>query len=421
MNIYLQILPWAIAVAALAAFFAVSRRHLKLIGERNSANEALRAAGIKLTRVGQAIESATDAIGIGDFEGHSLYHNAAHVALFGYTVEELNAVPEKGVLFADKEVGGEIHRSISAGRSWVGETDILTKDGRRIPAYVRADIIRDETGTPVGIFGVFRDVTRERLRADEEARAGKLETLGMMAGGISHDFNNLLTVIMGNMSLAQVDPDISEKGRDYLGNAERAAVRASEVARQLTQFAKGDTPKKARLELEPVLRESVNFAVQNSIVRLDYGTPSGLWSVEADEAQLVQVFNNLALNAVQAMPAGGTLTVRVDNHTPPSDAPLPPRAGRWIRVVLADTGIGIPPENLARIFEPFFTTKQKGTGLGLATCYSVIKRHGGFLRVESEVGKGTSFHVLLPASADLPCANRSNPTGSGSEICNCPR
>ena len=401
MNLFGQILPWALTILGAAAFVVIRRRHLHAINEQRLAKGALEAAHIRLSRVRQAIDSATDAIGIGDFEGNSTYHNAAHIALFGYTVEELNATPDRGVLFADREVGSEIHRAVTAGQSWVGETDILTKAGRRIPAFVRADIIRDEAGKPVGIFGIFRDITRERARADEAARASKLESLGMMAGGIAHDFNNLLTVVIGHVNLAQMEKSATPAIAEHLGKAERAVIRASEVARQLTTFAKGDVTAKRLIAPGPVVSEAVNFAVQNSIVRLDCALPSDLALVDADEAQLIQVFNNLALNAVQAMPQGGTLTVKAANHVARADSLVAPRDGRWVLVTVADTGVGIPAENLRRIFDPFFTTKAKGTGLGLATSHSIVERHGGYLRVQSEPGKGTTFQIYLPAAADV--------------------
>jgi PAS domain S-box-containing protein len=350
-------------------------------------------------RIRQAVECASDAIGVGDFEGHSLYHNQAHIRLFGYTVEELNSVPGAGVLFAEPEAAGEIHASIRAGRSWTGETNIRTKDGRIIPARVRADIIRDDRGEPVGIFGVFTDITAERARAAEEARAGKLESLGLMAGSIAHDFRNLLTAMMGHVSLAQLEPDLSDALKERLAGIERAAWRAKEVTQQLTTFAQGGTPEKKLVELAPVIREAADFAVQNTAVRLRCTLPGDLWPVEADEAQLVQVINNLAVNAVQAMPGGGVLTVEASNYTSIGGEAGSEAEARWVNIEVADTGVGIPKDNLAKIFDPFFTTKPKGTGLGLATCYSIVTKHGGHLRVESVQGKGTTFHILLPAAS----------------------
>jgi PAS domain S-box-containing protein len=168
-NSFLLWLPWVLLAAALAAGAWLRHRNAVTLAELRRDSEQLAVTQTTLRRISQAFESTSDAIGIGDMEGNSLYHNRAHVALFGYTTDELNAVPENGVLFADKTVAQEIHRSIREGRSWHGETDIMTKAGRRVPAFVRADLIRDEAGWPVGIYGVFADLTEEYRRRAEAA------------------------------------------------------------------------------------------------------------------------------------------------------------------------------------------------------------------------------------------------------------
>jgi two-component system cell cycle sensor histidine kinase/response regulator CckA len=388
-------LPWALLAAVVAGGGLALRRYRR----------ALLSADLRVLRIRQAVESAGEAIGIGDFEGNSWYHNAAHVALFDYTVAELNAVPGAGVLFADPAVAQAILGAVRAGRSWSGETDILTKDGQRIPAYVRADIIRDDHGKPVGIFGVFRDITRERQLAEEAARAQQLDSLGMMAGGIAHDFNNLLTAMLIRIDLAKLQPGVGAQTAADLEEIAQVGRRAQELTRRLKAFAKGEAPEKRLLQLPALIREAVNLAAERgSRVTLRWDLAEELPPVMADESQLLQVLNNLALNAVQAMAGGGSLTVAA-RAIPPADAPAAHLEERdWVRVSLTDTGIGIPPENLKRIFEPFFTTKATGTGLGLATCFSIVAKHGGHLRVESAPGRGTTFHVLLPASPALPAA-----------------
>jgi PAS domain S-box-containing protein len=370
----------------------------RAVAERRQARDELASTSLTLTRIRQAVESASDAIGIGDFGGNSLYHNPAHVALFGYTVPELNATPGAGVLFADEAAAREIHASVQAGRSWAGEVDILTKDGRRVPASVRADIIRDEDGAPVGIFGVFRDITRERQLAAEAARASKLDSLGMVAGGIVHDFNNLLTVIVGQISLAQTEPGVTDGVRERLAEVEKVAWRSRDLITQLKAFLKGETLVKKVVSLSSVIGEAARFAVQGSEVKLACEIAPDLWLVEADESQLLQVINNLALNAVQAMPEGGRLTVTAENQTGAGER----GGGRWIKIAVTDTGTGIAPGNLAKIFDPFFTTKKSGTGLGLATSYSLVAKHGGKLSVESTLGRGSTFCILLPACREMP-------------------
>jgi nitrogen-specific signal transduction histidine kinase/CheY-like chemotaxis protein len=262
-----------------------------------------------------------------------------------------------------------------------------------------AAVIKTGDGQCSGAVVALRDVTRERRRADEVARAGKLESLGLMAGSIAHDFGNLLTAMVANLQLAQLDPGLTDPVKGRLDQIERAVWRARDVTQQLTTFAKGGTTVKKPIALEPLLREASGFAVQNTTVQLRLQVAPGLWLVEADESQLVQVINNLAVNAVQAMPHGGLLLIAAENFSPEGDSHSPLGESRQVKITVADTGTGIPPEHLEKIFDPFFTTKPKGTGLGLATAYSVIKKHGGELRVESAVGRGTTFHLLLPAAA----------------------
>jgi PAS domain S-box-containing protein len=383
-----QIIPWALAAAGAIAVVVLRRKH-----RLDQADAAL-----VLQRVLQAVESASDAIGIGDFEGNSTYHNRAHLALFGYTVAELNAVPGSGVLFANKETAREIIASIREGQSWAGETEVLTKAGKKIPAYVRADIIRDPQGTPVGIFGIFRDITRERQLAEEAARANKLDSLGMMAGGIAHDFNNLLTVILGEVSLAELQPGISPSLGVSLGEIRKVARRAQDLTSRLRSFAKGETPAMAPLALPRLVMEATERAARGSPVRPRFDFAPDLPLVMADETQVLQVVHNLALNAVQAMPEGGALIVTAVRLGRERVRELGLAAGNWVGLSFADTGGGILAENLTHLFEPFFTTKASGTGLGLATSYNIVKKHGGTIKVESTKGFGTTFQVILPAA-----------------------
>jgi PAS domain S-box-containing protein len=386
-------LPWGLLAAALAA--AAWLRHRHVMGRRRD-GEKLAATETMLRRISQAVESTSDAIGIGDMAGHSLYHNRAHRALFGYTPDELNAVPESGVLFADKVVAQEILRTIRAGRSWHGETDILTKDGRRVPAFVRADLIRDEAGRPVGIYGVFADMTEERQRSAELARAGRLESLGLLAGGIAHDFNNLLAAMNAQLLLAQMDATLSPVLTLRLKQIESIVTRATGLTNGLKVFAKDGLTEKRITPLSGLIRETADLAVQGAALTLDCQLPADLLPVEVDPSQLGQVLHNIVLNAAQAMAPGGRIEITARNLAP-GDDPAVREGQRWVKVAIADTGPGMAPEVMAKIFDPFFTTKARGTGLGLATSHSIIEQHGGRLRVESTVGRGTTFFILLPA------------------------
>jgi PAS domain S-box-containing protein len=404
----LLIASW-IAIAALAAVLVWTHRRYRRVSEEYRVHRRS-VAGVSqmLNRIQQAVESASDAIGIGDMKGTSLYHNRAHVNLFGYTVDELNAASDDMMLFADPTVATAIHASMRAGFSWMGETDVRTRDGRVVPCLVRADVIRDAAGRPAGIFGVFTDVTERRRmqqlldrKAEEAARGNRLESMGMLAGGIAHDFANLIMAMVGNVELAKMEPDVPEAVARRLAEIERTVWRANDVTKQLVAFARGAEPSMKPVGIEPPLREAAAYAVTGSAVELGFSVAPDLRQVKGDESQLVQVFNNICINAVQAMPGGGRLTIAAANERTGQFGEVLPGGLEWVHVSVSDTGTGISPENLGKVFDPFFTTKDKGTGFGLATCYTIIKKHGGQLTVESEVGRGTTFHILLPAEARL--------------------
>jgi signal transduction histidine kinase/CheY-like chemotaxis protein len=238
---------------------------------------------------------------------------------------------------------------------------------------------------------------RERMEF-ELSRAQKLESLGLLAGGIAHDFNNLLGAIMGNLSLAMLDVDPANPAHRQLAKAEQASLRAQELTRQLLTFSRGGAPVKKLIALSGVISEAAGFSLQNSRVLHELAIPRGLWPVEADEGQMMQVFNNLLINADHAMPSGGIIRISAQNIIlgPGNDLSL--GAGRYVKISVADEGTGIPAEHIAKIFDPFFTTKQKGSGLGLAASYSIIRKHEGLITVESVPGRGTTFHIYLPAS-----------------------
>ncbi|MEJ2355830.1 MAG: ATP-binding protein [candidate division WOR-3 bacterium] len=231
----------------------------------------------------------------------------------------------------------------------------------------------------------------------EREKADRLESLGVLAGGIAHDFNNFLTGILGNISLAKLHLDPKDDAYDILQESESAAQSARSLTQQLLTFSKGGCPVKVNTNVEDLIRNSANFVLSGSNVRCDLEFPENLWDIKADKGQLSQVFNNLILNADQAMPEGGHITIRAKNLMIEEDAALPLKKDKHVMIEVQDRGIGIPEEVLSKIFDPFFTTKQKGSGLGLSTVFSIIKRHEGYVTVKSELEKGTSFLVYLPA------------------------
>ena len=277
---------------------------------------------------------------------------------------------------------------------------LISTEGAERLVETSSSPIRDRLGHKLGAIIVLRDVT-ERQRAEEERqKAEKLESLGLVAGGIAHDFNNILTTILGNVSLALGGSEIPPMITDRLGAARKAAQRAQELAGQLLTFAKGGAPIKQTIDLGQFLDNTVNCAVAGSRTTGDLQIAKDLWPVEADPGQLSQVIANLTINADQSMPAGGSVQVVAENLELPLDSiSLGLRAGRWVRFSVQDHGVGIPEQYLKKIFDPYFTTKPTGSGMGLATAYSIVKSHGGVILVESTPAVGSIFSVFLPASA----------------------
>ncbi len=252
--------------------------------------------------------------------------------------------------------------------------------------------------------GLIRaQVERESKLQSELARAGKLESLGLLAGGIAHDFNNLLTVLIGNMSLIRLDAKLSGDALQSLTQAEKAAARARDLTQQLLTFAKGGAPLRAAVSLPEVVREVAEFALRGAKVRCEFDLPAGLWPANVDKGQIGQVVQNIVINALQAMPDGGLIRIALSNHEVDTELAGVLAPGRYVRLDFSDQGPGIAPADLLRIFDPYFTTKQKGSGLGLATVHSIVKKHGGHVTAESKLGAGTTFHVWVPAAeAGLP-------------------
>jgi len=253
-------------------------------------------------------------------------------------------------------------------------------------------------GKVFGVLGVYDDITEKHLLAEEQLKTQKLESIGTLAGGIAHDFNNLLQGIFGYISMAKITHDQKEKSLAMLDQAEKALHQSVNLTTQLLTFSKGGKPVKKVVDLRRVIENSANFTLSGSRSDLEMDIAPDLWHVEADEGQIGQVIQNIVLNADQSMPMGGTVLITARNipEGTPSIAPGL-AAGNYVLVTVQDTGIGIPGQYTAKIFDPYFTTKEKGSGLGLATSYSIVRNHGGAITVTSVLGKGSTFSVYLPA------------------------
>ncbi|MDR4495144.1 MAG: PAS domain S-box protein [Nitrospirales bacterium] len=282
------------------------------------------------------------------------------------------------------------------------------RDGQSVWAEIRCSLLLNQANQPIGITGISRDVTERRKMEEEKhklegqlLRSQKLEAVGTLAGGIAHDFNNFLTTIMGNITLAKHYFRFSGENKPYLHRAEQAALRAKDLTQQLLTFSKGGEPIKQPLDLKDLLKESSELAMAGSAIACHVLPSPHLWLIEADPGQISQVIQNILINARQAMPHGGSITIRAENfHLSdyPHTSSFPLAAGSYVKVTIHDQGIGIPKEHLAKIFDPYFSTKPQGHGLGLASTYAIMKKHAGHIIVESQVGVGTTFALFFIAS-----------------------
>jgi PAS domain S-box-containing protein len=341
------------------------------------------------------VENITDALYIHDFSGNILDVNENACLMLGYNRGELvGGNLSKIYSPSDNAKAASRNNKLADNGSLLYEGEHVAKDGHHVSVQVSAKIVPTEEGERV--YSFVRD-TSEIKKSEELLRnAQKLESLGVLAGGIAHDFNNLLGGIFGLVDVAQaLSKDRAVKG--YLSAAMSTMNRARALTQQLLTFSAGGEPVRRVQSLFPFLRETTAFALSGSRISCNFTVADDLWSCNCDRNQIGQVIDNIVINAQQAMPTGGTITVTASNVIFTERQHPSLSAGTYVRISVSDRGVGIPRELVSRIFDPFFTTKQKGSGLGLAIGYSIIKRHGGHIDVESRSGLGTTFHVYLPA------------------------
>ena len=367
------------------------------VTERRRADAALRLSELQYR---STVNALSDVLHVVDRDLRVLLHNTVAVEwcerldlpddILGRTVSEVFP-------FLPDRVWGEYERVFETGEALVteettevGDRQVVTET-RKIPVF--------EEGRVTRVITLVRDITEQRRLEEEMRHAERLESLGVLAGGIAHDFSNLLTGILGSLARARAE---SPEAGEGLAEAERAALRAQGITRQLLSLSTGGAPVKTVASIADLIIQTAQFALSGSNVRCRLEVPADLWPVEADLDQISQVVQNLVINADQAMPGGGVVEVRARNVAP--DEPGPRHGTRRIEIVVADWGVGIPREHRGRLFDPYFTTKEAGSGLGLAVCHTVVQRHGGHIRVESEVGVGATFRVTLPASDREPPA-----------------
>jgi PAS domain S-box-containing protein len=351
-------------------------------------------------------ENATDVIVALDMNRRLIYVNRAIEEMTGYTVAELHAGYINWAHPEDEPRMTEHWKRLFDGSGYSGRDEfrIITKDGRTRWCFSSFGPILDEAGRQVGVHIIDRDITEKKVLEERFLQAQKMEALGRLAGGVAHDFNNILTVILAYSTPSFIsDADESEL-RARLAEIHSGAERAAALSRQLLAFSRKEVLRMQPLDLGVVVTEFGRMLprIIGEDVSVRLALEPGTSRARADRGQVEQVLMNLVVNARDAMPRGGELTIEVGDAEVTAEGHAPDlRPGRWVRLTVRDTGVGMDEETRRRMFEPFFTTKphHHGTGLGLATVQAIVERSGGFLHVESALGRGTAFDVYLPRSA----------------------
>ncbi|MBU1565713.1 MAG: PAS domain S-box protein [Proteobacteria bacterium] len=366
-------------------------------------------------RLAVTLRSIGDGVITTDVQGNVVLLNKVAENLTGWIQSEACGRPLTEIFHTINEQTREkcenpVAKVISGGRiiGLANHTALIAKDGTERSIADSGAPISDLEGNIIGVVLVFRDVTQEIKTEKELLKIKKLESIGILAGGIAHDFNNILTAILGNINIALFDSDLGDDTREILSEAEKASIRAKNLALQLLTFAKGGNPVKETSSLKSVIQDAAGFALRGDKIVCRYDIPDNLWLVDIDKGQIGQVIQNVVLNASQAMPKGGAITVSCENLSSSEGTnggyhfhPTLLEQGKFVKICIQDNGIGIPANVIDRIFDPYFSTKQEGSGLGLSITHSIINNHDGYVSVESTPGAGTAFTFCLPASNQI--------------------
>jgi PAS domain S-box-containing protein len=396
---------------------------------RNAEEQArLRQAEAKIREQVDLLDKAQDAIIVCNLERSILYWNKGAERLYGWSAAEVVGQNIRHLLFHDNPPPHlpEVVKSLEEHGEWNGEMPEFTKSGRSVIVQARSTMIRDEQGRPKSLLIINTDITERKLLEEQFLRAQRLESLGALVSGIAHDLNNALVPIIIGVEILR-SQSLSEDAESMLRTMETSARRSAEMIKQMLTFARGGETKKSRIHVNHLIKEMGRIVADTFLksvvcqIRVDKNVPP----VYGILTQLHQVLMNLCINARDAMPNGGTLTIAAENVSFKAGETLPHpdvKPGNYVCITIADTGTGISADQLEKIFQPFFTTKSpgKGTGLGLSTCQSIVKNHDGFITVSSQVNIGTQFKVYLPAptsekkpSESVPMREPAPPVGKG--------
>ena len=393
-------------------------------GELDTANQALRAE-IQERKQAEAslLESeerfkfvaraVSDAVWDWNISANTVWWNEGFLATFGFVAGEIEPSIESWSSQIHPEersrVNDSIHHAIDTGaESWSAEYRFRRKDGSYAFVQDRGYILRNAAGQAIRMVGGLRDLTEQKKMEAQYLRAQRMESIGTLAGGIAHDLNNVLAPILMSIELLKLDPGTDPDRSKVLDTIHLSCRRGADLVRQVLSFARGVDGERVAIRLRHLINDLEGIISETfpRNIQIVSDVANDLWPIMGDPTQLHQVLLNLAVNARDAMPKGGTLTITASNVILDAQyAGTSPeaQAGPHVLLQVTDTGVGIPPEVRERIFEPFFTTKElgKGTGIGLATVHTIVKSHGGFVTVDSEVGRGTTFKIHLPADPAL--------------------
>jgi two-component system cell cycle sensor histidine kinase/response regulator CckA len=397
---------------------------------RRDAERRRREAEDRMREQAALLNKAQDAIFVIDLQGNLTFWNPSAERVYGWSADHLVGKESAAMLYPETEshkFSEAMHHAVREG-DWDGEIVQVTKDRRQIVVESRWSLVRDGEGAPKSFLIINSDITEKKKLENHFLRAQRMESIGTLAGGIAHDLNNVLTPILMSIRLLKESPEVALEVLDTL---ETSAHRGASIVQQVLSFARGIEGERAIIQVKHPLNEVIKIAkdIFPPTITIRSKVDKELWAVNGDPTQLHQVFMNLFVNARDAMPHGGRLQVEASNTLIDENyARMQPEAnaGPFVVVSVSDSGTGIAPALVNKIFEPFFTTKEvgKGTGLGLSTALGIVKSHGGFLTVYSEIGKGTCFKIYLPAeeasleatreAADIPL-----PRGKGELILVC--
>jgi len=349
------------------------------------------------------LDKAQDAILVRDLEGKILFWNHGAERMYGWTRQEAVGLNIGGLLYTNPKKFEEVNELTISQGEWHGELQHLTKDRGELTIEARWTLIRDNEGHPKSVLAINTDVTEKKKIEAQFMRAQRMESIGTLASGIAHDLNNILAPIMMSIDILKSDSD-SPETKQILETIGVSAKRGADIVRQVLTFARGMEGERIEVQPKHLLNDLENIIKDTfpKDIRLQFSIPNDTWTILGDPTQVHQILLNLCVNARDAMPNGGSLTVGVQNSVLDDQyvaMNIQAKPGRYVNITVTDSGTGMPPAIVDKIFEPFFTTKElnKGTGLGLSTVMAIVKSHEGVINVYSEPGKGTAFNVYLPA------------------------